>query len=70
MNDTHGHENGDRYLRDKTVVSMPDGAEVTIRYSLGAAFFPAEETDRHELFRIADERMYADKRQRKELTVQ
>lgn len=114
VNDTHGHENGDRYLcaiadtltslhasnqftarvggdefviyfggmktsqeaeacfdrldslRDKTVVPMPDGAEVMIRYSLGAAFFPAERTDWRELFRLADERMYTDKRQRKD----
>lgn len=36
-----------------------------IRYSLGAGAFPSEETDWHELFRLADERMYADKRQRK-----
>lgn len=53
-------------LRDKSIVPMPDGAEVTLRYSLGAAFFPAEGTDWHELFRLADERMYADKRQRKD----
>lgn len=114
VNDTYGHENGDRYLRafadiltslyapdqitariggdefvlyfggmqtseevedclnrlyglrDKSFVQMADGTEVLIRYSLGAGIFPTEKTDWHELFRLADERMYADKRQRKE----
>lgn len=114
VNDTYGHENGDRYLRalagiltglyapkqitariggdefviyfggmqtpeeveayldqlyilrDKSHVQMSGGEEMLIRYSLGAGVFPAEGTDWHELFRIADERMYVDKRQRKD----
>lgn len=52
-------------LRDKSFAQMTDGTEVPIRYSLGAVFFPAEGNDWHELFKLADERMYADKRQRK-----
>lgn len=114
VNDTYGHENGDRYLRaladtltslqtpeqitariggdefviyfggvqtpeeaeacvdrlcnlrDKSFVQMNDGTRVLIRFSLGTGSFPAEGTDWHELFRLADERMYADKRRRKE----
>lgn len=113
-NDTHGHENGDCYLRaladvltslhapdqitariggdefvvyfggvqtpeeletylnrlykmrDKSFVQMTDGSKMLVRYSLGAGVFPEEGTDWHELFRLADERMYVDKRQRKE----
>lgn len=52
-------------MRDKSFVQMTDGSEMLIRYSLGAGAFPSEGTDWHELFRLADERMYADKRQRK-----
>lgn len=52
-------------LRDRSFVQMTDGTQMLIRYSLGAGSFPAEGTDWHELFRLADERMYADKRQRK-----
>lgn len=52
-------------MRDKSFAQMTDGSEVLIRFSLGAGSFPAEGTDWHELFRMADERMYADKRLRK-----
>lgn len=52
-------------MRDKSSVQMADGSKMLVRYSLGVGSFPAEGTDWHELFRIADERMYADKRQRK-----
>lgn len=53
-------------MRDKSSVQMTDGNEMLIRYSLGAGTFPTDGNDWHELFRIADERMYADKRFRKE----
>lgn len=52
-------------LRDKSFTQMTNGTEVLIRFSFGSGSFPAESTDWHELFRLADERMYIDKRQRK-----
>lgn len=53
-----------RGLRDHSVVCI-DGIEFLIRYSFGAGYFPVDGTDWHELMRLADKRMYADKLQRK-----
>lgn len=52
-------------MRDRAVVQMTDGSEEMLCYSLGVGTVPAEGTDWHELSKIADERMYADKRRRK-----
>lgn len=54
-------------MRDRSFVQMTGGDKMLIRFSLGAGCCPAEGTDWHELFRLADERMYADKRKRKEI---
>lgn len=54
-----------RKLQENAFAEMTDGTKIPVRYSLGAGFFPIEGTDWNVLLKIADERMYADKRQRK-----
>lgn len=114
VNDTYGHEYGDRYLKaisgiwcagkpEQTVLARLSGDEFVIflygyktqrglsyalqsllkrdikhtmeveggacmelRFSAGTAFYPEEGTDYHLLMGLADERMYEDKKKRKE----
>lgn len=114
INDIHGHQNGDRYLRaiadsirsiraphrlyarlggdefsvliydcdsreelqkyldelydksEKPYLLNPDiPLQVTLSFSMGAAFYDKDGTSYHELLKWADGRMYEDKRQKK-----
>lgn len=58
-----------RGMRDCSTVQITDGTEMTVCYSMGAGIFPAEGDDWHQLLKLADERMYADKQQRKKCRV-
>lgn len=51
--------------RGKTEIEMENGDRVTLEFSIGVARYPEEETDYNRLISIADERMYAEKQQRK-----
>lgn len=51
--------------RDRKSVILKDGAYVNVRFSVGLAYFPEDSTDLETLLRLADERMYEEKRQRK-----
>lgn len=58
-----------RGLRDRSTVQMADGTDMTVCYSMGAGIFPAEGNIWHQLLKLADERMYADKQQRKKCRI-
>lgn len=58
-----------RGLRDCSTVQMADGTDMTVCYSMGAGIFPAEGNNWHQLLKLADERMYADKQQRKKCRI-
>lgn len=47
-------------------VVMENGEEIMLEFSMGWALYPKEETDYQELIKLADKRMYEDKKQRKE----
>lgn len=51
--------------RNQQNVVMENGEEIPLEYSMGWAFAPREGTELTQLSRLADERMYEDKRQRK-----
>lgn len=53
-------------LRDSRQITLENGDSVTVRFSVGWAFCPQETEDYRELMKEADERMYEDKRRRKE----
>ncbi len=50
--------------RDRTGIVLYDGARVPVRFSVGLAYFPRDGHDFNTLLHIADERMYAEKKQR------
>ncbi len=52
-------------LRGKRFIEM-GGIDIPIQYSFGCAYCPTEGFDYHELLKLADERMYEEKRQRKQ----
>lgn len=51
--------------RGKREIEMENGDKVLLEFSIGVAMYPEEETDYNRLISIADERMYAEKQQRK-----
>lgn len=58
-----------RNLRKQAVVEFTDGSMMPIRFSAGTGVFPAEGTDWRKLLKLADERMYQEKQQRKKKRV-
>lgn len=52
--------NGTRFVEGE------NGGKLDVWYSVGFTYYPREGRDYHSLLRLADERMYADKRARKE----
>lgn len=54
-------------IRGKPFGKIQDHLEYTLQFSMGIAFYPADDTDFHMLMRIADENMYQEKKARKEL---
>lgn len=52
--------------RDVSVMQLCDGTDVVVRFSVGCAFYPDEGRDYLELIHYADERMYQDKRSRRD----
>lgn len=52
-------------LRGKSCIEAC-GMEIPIQFSFGCAYCPEEGFDYHELLKLADERMYEEKRQRKQ----
>ncbi len=52
-------------LQEQASVTLTDGTCVAVRFSTGAAVFPAEGNVWRELLKLADERMYIDKQARK-----
>lgn len=53
-------------LRGKRFVMLEDNTRISIQFSFGCAFCPEEGMDYHELLKLADERMYEEKRIRKQ----
>ena len=53
--------------RDRVAVQTELGTEIMVHFSMGYAFYPEEGCDYHSLMKIADERMYQDKKKRKGL---
>lgn len=51
--------------RGKDFVTLKNGTRVFVQFSLGCAGYPEEGKDYHELLKLADERMYEEKRARK-----
>ena len=52
--------------RGERIVSETLGAEISVEFSVGYAFYPADGSDYHFLMHLADEHMYQEKKQRKE----
>lgn len=52
--------------RGERFVSETLGAEISVEFSVGYAFYPADGSDYHFLMHLADEHMYQEKKQRKE----
>lgn len=50
--------------QDRHTIRMENGAEVTVRFSMGCTCFPADGGDYHALMKLADERMYENKKAR------
>lgn len=113
VNDTYGHNNGDRYLceianvllkvnapkqltarlggdefailfygagsreeideymkrleefRKSHIMEMEQGVEIEVKFSMGKAFYVIDGVESERLMRVADKRMYMDKRERK-----
>lgn len=113
VNDTYGHNNGDRYLceiakvllkvnapkqltarlggdefailfygagsreeideymkrleefRKSHIMEMEQGVEIEVKFSMGKAFYVTDGVESERLMRVADKRMYMDKRERK-----
>lgn len=51
--------------RDRKMVEIRNGNHVTLKYSVGCAYYPSEKTEYNELVKLADMRMYEDKVKRK-----
>ena len=53
---------------ERLSIQVPGGILVPVQYSIGYAHYPQEDTNYHALLRMADERMYQNKRLRKGLS--
>lgn len=58
IEETAEKQNGEAEETDKN-------SRMNVRFSMGSAYYPEDSRDYHELLKIADERMYEEKRQRK-----
>ena len=54
-----------RNTRKTRVIHLPDGAVCGLKFSMGTAYYPKEGLNSPELIRMADERMYQEKKIRK-----
>lgn len=52
---------------DTCTVELCTGTSIPVRFSEGCAFFPEDSTDISQLLKLADERMYENKKKRQEL---
>ena len=53
---------------ERLSIQVPGGILVPVQYSIGYAHYPQKDTNYHALLRMADERMYQNKRLRKGLS--
>lgn len=57
-----------REAREREAVELSTQEIIPVRFSLGYAFYPDDGEDYHELIRIADERMYQEKKEHRHLS--
>lgn len=65
INELNAHISNVLRQRDNVMVVLKDGVRVLARFSVGLAYCPEDARDFNTMLRIADERMYMEKRDRK-----